>query len=76
MKKHTTPTFYAANGSPIKSFGQRRLNLSFGLRRNFTWNFYITDVKTAIIGFDFLKAYDLLVDTRRGKLIDKTTLLG
>lgn len=75
IKKHSTPTFYAANGSPIKSFGQRRLNLSFGLRRNLTWNFYIADVKTAIIGSDFLKAYDLLVDMRRGKLIDKTTLM-
>ncbi|GBP17365.1 hypothetical protein EVAR_70487_1 [Eumeta japonica] len=73
--QHNTPTFFAANGSPIKTFGQRRLSLSLGLRRSLTWNFFIADVNIAIIGSDLLKAYDLLVDIKRGKLIDRKTLL-
>lgn len=73
--KHQPTNFYAANGSPIKTYGQRRLNLSFGLRRSFVWNFYIADVNCAMIGSDFLKAYDLLVDIKRGKLIDRQTML-
>ena len=54
-----------------KSFGQRRLNLLFGLRLNLTWKFHIDDVKTAIIGYDFLKAYDLHVDMRRANYLIK-----
>ena len=73
--KSSTPKFFAANNTPIKTYGQKRLQLTLGLRRHFTWNFYIADVNTAIIGSDFLKTYDLLVDMRRGRVIDRNTLL-
>lgn len=66
---------FAANGSTIQTYGTKRLNIDIGLRRPFVWIFTIADVKSPIIGADFLKHYDLLVDLRRSKLIDNTTHL-
>lgn len=66
---------FAANGSPIKTYGTKRLTIDIGLRRSFVWVFTIAEVKSPIIGADFLKHYDLLVDLRRNKLIDNTTRL-
>lgn len=66
---------FAANGSPIPTYGTKRLTINIGLRRPFEWIFTIADVKSPIIGADFLKHYDLLVDLRNGKLVDNTTRL-
>ena len=66
---------YAANGSKIRTFGKRLLKLDFGLRRNFTWPFVIADVKQPIIGLDFLSNFDLLVDTKRNRIVDAKTSL-
>lgn len=66
---------FAANGSPIQTFGTKRLTIDLGLHRPFVWIFTIADVKSPIIGADFLKHYDLLVDLRRNRLIDNTTKL-
>ncbi|VDL64901.1 unnamed protein product [Hymenolepis diminuta] len=44
----------AANGSPIKTYGQKSVNLDLGLRRTFRWIFTIADVSKPIIGADFL----------------------
>lgn len=74
-RSNSDTTFYAANGTSIKTYGHRRLKLSLGLRRCFEWDFFIADVNTAIIGSDFLKSYDLLVDIKRGKVIDRLTML-
>src|SRR5215469_16897810 len=46
------------------------LSLSLHLRRTFPWVFTIADVSQTIIGADFLKHFDLLVDLRRQCLID------
>lgn len=66
---------FAANGSPIPTYGTKRLTINIGLRRPFEWIFTIADVKSPIIGADFLKHYNLLVDLRNGKLVDNTTRL-
>ncbi|XP_055634304.1 uncharacterized protein LOC129774568 [Toxorhynchites rutilus septentrionalis] len=66
---------FAANGSPINTYGTKRLNIDIGLRRPFVWVFTIADVKSPIIGSDFLRQHDLLVDLRRNKLIDNRTNL-
>ena len=63
----------AVNGSAIATFGTWSLTL--GLRRVFRWIFVIADTSTAIIGTDFLREYGLLVNMKRGRLIDMTTLL-
>lgn len=67
---------YAANGTPISTFGTKLLTLDFHLRRAFTWRFVIADVRQPIIGVDFLKHFNLLVDVKNNCLIDGTTKLS
>ncbi|BHF72298.1 hypothetical protein SprV_0401536200 [Sparganum proliferum] len=63
----------AANCPPIPTFGSLSLTLNIGLRRSFTWIFVIADVPHAILGSDFLAEFDLLVDCRSARLLDRTT---
>lgn len=72
---HSSIKLYAANGSTIQTFGEKRLTLNLGLRRPYQWNFIIADIKTPLIGADFLKHFGLLIDVKRGKLIDNCTKL-
>ena len=65
----------AANGTPIRTFGQRSLTLRIGLRRIFPWIFVIADVSQPIIGADFLRHFGLLVDLRAHQLRDSITTL-
>ncbi|BHF81697.1 hypothetical protein SprV_0802483000 [Sparganum proliferum] len=51
------------------------LSLDIGLRRLFPWVFLVADIPCAILGADFLAAFDLLVDCRQSRLHDKTTNL-
>lgn len=76
-KKNTSHSIelFAANGTSIRTFGEKRITLDLGLRRTFQWTFLIADVSVPIIGADFLKYYDLLVDVGRNKLIDRITHL-
>uniref|UniRef100_A0A0R3SZK2 Peptidase A2 domain-containing protein n=1 Tax=Hymenolepis diminuta TaxID=6216 RepID=A0A0R3SZK2_HYMDI len=60
----------AANGSPIKTYGQKSVTLDLGLRRTFRWIFTIADVSKPIIGADLLCHFGLLLDLRRKKLLD------
>lgn len=77
-RKRTKPahSLQAVNSSPIACFGQRAHTVHLGLRRQFTWVFTIADVGHAIIGIDFLRYFDLLVDARRRRLIDNVTGLS
>ena len=68
-------TLRAANGSPIKTYGQRSLTIDIGLRRTFPWVFIIADVSTAILGADFLHHFNLQVDMRQHALVDPMTTL-
>nr|VZI17555.1 unnamed protein product [Spirometra erinaceieuropaei] len=65
----------AVNTSPITTFGTCSLSLDIGLRRLFPWVFVVADIPCAILGADFLAAFDLLVDCRQSRLHDKTTNL-
>nr|VZI26881.1 unnamed protein product [Spirometra erinaceieuropaei] len=49
--------------------------MDIGLRRLFSWVFVVADIPSAIIGADFLAAFDILVDCRHFRLRDKTTSL-
>ncbi|GBL84886.1 hypothetical protein AVEN_35006-1 [Araneus ventricosus] len=64
---------YAANGSVIKSYGTKGLNLDLGLRRKFSWIFIVADVSHPILGSDFLKRFGLLVDVKNRRVIDSLT---
>jgi len=68
-------TLCAANGTPIATFGQKLLQLDFGLRRSFQWPFCMAAVSKPILGIDFLSHFNLLVDIRRRRLIDGNTSL-
>lgn len=67
---------FAANNTPISTYGFISLTLNLGLRREFHWRFVVADVPKAIIGVDFLSFYDILVDVRNKRLIDNTTCLN
>ena len=68
-------TLQAVNGSPIQTFGTGSLTLSLGLRRTFRWVFIVADVAQPILGADFLRHFNLLVDMKRSRLVDSTTEL-
>ena len=64
----------AANGQPISCSGEALIQIHMpGLRRTFWWTVVIADVINPILGADFLKHYDLLVDCKNERLIDGTT---
>nr|VZI06174.1 unnamed protein product [Spirometra erinaceieuropaei] len=65
----------AANSTTISTYGQRSLTLDLGLRRRFQWVFIEADVKSPIIGAEFLSSFGLTVDVRHRRLSDTTTQL-
>nr|VZI23142.1 unnamed protein product [Spirometra erinaceieuropaei] len=65
----------AANSTTISTYGQRSLTLDLGLRRRFHWVFMEANVKSPIIGADFLSSFGLTVDVRHRRLSDTTTQL-
>lgn len=76
IRKPDAYTLFAANGTPIKTYGKKIITVNFGLRRQFTWQFLVADVTKPIIGADFLAHYGLLVDLKNKKLIDEITKLS
>lgn len=76
LKAHpTSVNLQAVNASPIKTYGERSLTLDLGLRRVFRWVFVVADLPTPIIGADFLRHFNLLVDVKHQRLIDSSTSL-
>ncbi|XP_035764445.1 uncharacterized protein LOC118454313 [Neolamprologus brichardi] len=63
------PLLTAANGSSIKTFGERLVTVCF-YDRDFQWNFVVAASSVPIIGADFLCAHGLLVDVANRRLID------
>lgn len=63
------PPMDAANGTPIRTYGTRYVEVCFGGRR-FGWDFVMAAVSTPLLGADFLCAYRLLVDVTNCRLID------
>lgn len=72
-RKATLYKLQAANGSTIETYGTKTLTLNIGMRRDFTWTFTQADVKTPILGADFLAHYDLAVHMNTRTLSDNTT---
>lgn len=68
-------TFRAANGTSINVYGRKSITVNLGLRRNFTFSFYVCNVTCSIIGADFLYTFNLSPDLRNKRLIDFTTNL-
>lgn len=72
----TTRTLYAANDTPIATYDEEILRMDLQLRREFYWKFIVADVSHPTLGVDFLAHYDLLVDSKRKRLVDGKTLLA
>ena len=66
---------YAANGSAIATFGYKQKTVDFGLRRKLTWTFVQAKINYNIIGADFLRHFNLIVDVKNKRLLDAGTQL-
>ncbi|XP_067121517.1 uncharacterized protein [Centruroides vittatus] len=75
LSKPEKLVLFAANGTPIPTYGTKLLTLNFNLKRSFSWPFVIADVTQPIIGIDFLTKFNLLVDVKNNRLIDGVTQL-
>lgn len=64
---------YAANGTKIKTYGERSVTLDIGLRRPLKWIFCIADVPYAILGVDVLHKYGLVIDVKARRISDPLT---
>ncbi|GFS56211.1 transposon Tf2-11 polyprotein [Trichonephila clavipes] len=60
-------SLFAANNTKIPAYGMVHKELNLGLRRPFIWTFIIADVSSPIIGADFLKHFNLLIDLKKKK---------
>ena len=62
----------AANGSNIATYGTRRMNIRLENQYH-TWLLILADVKTPLLGADFLQANGLLVDLQSRRLVNATS---
>lgn len=66
-------SLYAANGTPIPTYGTIVQHLDLGLRRKMTWRFVVADVGQPIIGADLLFHFNVMVDLAGCQLVDQKT---
>ncbi|KAJ8358411.1 hypothetical protein AAFF_G00441800 [Aldrovandia affinis] len=66
------PQLATADGSPIRSYGVRSVELCFGGQR-FIWDFVVASIAFPLLGADFLCAHGLLVDMKNNCLVDAQT---
>ena len=66
---------YAANGTPIRTYGTRKLCLHI-IGKKLEWEFVVADVKQPILGADFLCAHSLIVDVKGRRLVDANTFIS
>ena len=52
----------ATNGTSIRIFGTRKLNIDVGVRYTFRWTFKVADVAVPIIGIYFMRHFGLGID--------------
>lgn len=64
---------YAANGTKIPVYSRHTMQVDLYLRRCFEWTFYVGNVSQAILGADFLRHFNLLVDVKGRRLVDPLT---
>lgn len=66
---------FAANNTPIETYGEKLIILDLGIRRPIRWTFTIADVSLPIIGADLLAHCGILVDLQGKRVIDRVTNL-
>lgn len=70
------PQLVAANGTRIRTYGFALRRINLGIRRPFDHRFIYADVRQPIIGSDFLRQHNLLVDMANNRIIDGSTTLS
>ena len=68
LKRQPNRSLIAANGTPIRSYGTRPMELTLN-HTKFTWRFQVAKAHIHIIGADFIRAYGLVVDLTHKQLI-------
>ena len=63
----------AANGSEIATYGERAVQIDFGLGRTYNWVFLVADVTTPILKVDFLAACNFNINVHNATITDKYT---
>lgn len=66
---------YAANNTRIETCGIKILTVDLGLRRTFQWPFIVAKITKGILGADFMKYFNLLIDLYNSRLVDGITNL-
>lgn len=62
----------AANGTSITTFGNKRIKIAFNfLKKPTVWNFVVANITIPILGLDFLRYFNLMVDCGTGQVISK-----
>ena len=69
------PPLQAANGTPITTYGSRQVRLCFN-NRIYQTSLVVADVKRPLLGADFCRKHNLLVDLRGQRLIEADTYLS
>ena len=60
---------FAANRSPIATYGNKPTTLNLGHHGNFSWIFVVAEVKYNIIGSDFLSHFGMIIDFNKQCLV-------
>ena len=63
----------SANGSEIITYGERAMELVFGLGCTYNWVFHVADVTMPILGIDFLAASHFNINVHNSSITDKQT---
>ena len=58
-------SLFAANYSPIATYGNKLLTLQLSSQQKFSWIFIVVDVKYNIIGSDFLTHFGMTVNLNK-----------
>ena len=66
------PALVAANHTAIRTYGSRTIQLKFD-NNSFVWSFILADVPQPLLGADFLRANNLLVDLKGRRLVRADT---
>ena len=75
-KRPPTRPMRAANNSPILTWGFRDVQVDLGLGKVHNWQFVVADVNGNLLGFDFLRTFDLLVDCGKACLTTYDKMLS
>lgn len=64
---------FMADGSPLTTYGFKQMSINIGFGRNMKWLFVVANVTDPILGAEFLRNFDLVVDVKRKLLTDRST---